>query len=239
MKVAIIDDEPLAVELLARYVQQTPFLELVGTWNSAVEAERGLQQARPDLLLLDIQMPELTGMQLARRLPHQTMVIFTTAFPQYALEGYQVNSVDYLLKPIDFSLFTKAAQKAWERHCQVAPDEAFLYVKCDYRQVRIYLRDIRYIESLKDYVKIHLTSQADVSSATGATQRHVLTLSSMKALEGYLPKPRFMRVHRSYIVQMPLVASFDRQGVRLDDVTIPVSDSYREAVMSYVRQYMP
>ena len=239
MKVAIIDDEPLAVELLVHYVRQIPFLELAGTWNSAVEATEALQEAQPDLLLLDIQMPELTGMQLARMLPRQTMVIFTTAFPQYALEGYQVNSVDYLLKPIDFSLFSKAIQKAWERHCSVAPDKAFLYVKSDYQQVRIYLHEIRYIESLKDYVKIHLLPSSNMPSNAGGPTRHVVTMISMKTLEAFLPTPQFMRVHRSFIVQMPLVCRIDKQGIQLDDVCIPVSDTYREAVMQFVREHTP
>ena len=239
MKVAIIDDEPLAVELLVHYVRQIPFLELAGTWNSAVEAERELQEAQPDLLLLDIQMPELTGMQLARMLPRQTMVIFTTAFPQYALEGYQVNSVDYLLKPIDFPLFSKAIQKAWERHCNMTPDRAFIYVKSDYQQVRIYLRDIRYIESLKDYVKIHLLPSSNMPSSAGGSTRHVVTMISMKTLEAFLPTPQFMRVHRSFIVQMPLVCRIDKQGILLDDVCIPVSDTYRETVMQFVREHTP
>lgn len=237
MKVAIIDDEPLAVELLVHYVQQIPYLELIGTWNSAVEAIDAMQTIAPDLLLLDIQMPGMTGMQLARQLPSHTMIIFTTAFPQYALEGYQVNSVDYLLKPIHFPLFEKAVTKAWGRYQATKIDEAFIYVKSDSRQVRIYLRDIQYIESLKDYVRIHLCPDSVSSAQTGKEAPNVVTMISMKSLESCLPTPQFMRVHRSFIVQMSMVSSINKQGLMLADVRIPISDTYHDSVMAFVREH--
>lgn len=237
MKVAIIDDEPLAVELLAHYVQQIPYLELTGTWNSAVEAMDAMQTIAPDLLLLDIQMPGMTGMQLARQLPSHTMIIFTTAFPQYALEGYQVNSVDYLLKPIHFPLFEKAITKAWQRYQAIRPEEAFIYVKSESKQVRIYLRDIQYIESLKDYVRIHLCPGSVSSAQTGKETPNVVTMISMKSLESCLPTPQFMRVHRSFIVQMSMVSNISKQGLLLADIRIPISDTYHDAVMNFVREH--
>lgn len=237
MKVAIIDDEPLAIELLVHYVQQIPYLKLVGTWNSAVEALDAIQDVAPDLLLLDIQMPGMTGMQLARQLPSNTMIIFTTAFPQYALEGYQVNTVDYLLKPIHFPLFEKAVTKAWERYQATKTDEAFIYVKSDSRQIRIYLRDIQYIESLKDYVRIHLCPGSISSAQTGKETPNVVTMISMKSLESCLPTPQFMRVHRSFIVQMSMVSSISKQGLLLADVRIPISDTYHDAVNSFIRDH--
>lgn len=237
MKVAIIDDEPLAVELLVHYVQQIPYLELTGTWNSAIEAMDAMQTIAPDLLLLDIQMPGMTGMQLARQLPSHTMIIFTTAFPQYALEGYQVNSVDYLLKPIHFPLFEKAVTKAWQRYQAIRPEEAFIYVKSESKQVRIYLRDIQYIESLKDYVRIHLCPGSVSSAQTGKETPNVVTMISMKSLESCLPTPQFMRVHRSFIVQMSMVSNISKQGLLLADIRIPISDTYHDAVMNFVREH--
>lgn len=228
MKVVIIDDEPLAVELLALYVQKTPFLELIRTYNSAVEALENIETDNPDLLLLDIQMPELTGMEMAHQIPDHTMVIFTTAFPEYALESYKVNTIDYLIKPVPYETFQIAAQKAWRRYCESESShaQAYLYVKSDYKRIRIHLSDILYIEGLKDYVKIHMA------------EGHVVTLLSMKSLERYLPAERFLRVHRSFIVNMDHVAVIDRQGITIQGVNIPLSDSYREGVMAYTRGRM-
>lgn len=235
MKIAIIDDEPLAVELLVHYVQQIPYLELVGTWNNAIEAQLALPEAAPDLLLLDIQMPGMTGMQLAQTLPAHTMVIFTTAFPQYALEGYQVNTVDYLLKPISQPIFQKAITKAWGRYRSIRPDEAFIFVRANSRQIRIHLRDILYIESMKDYVRIHLNQQ--VVNPSPKSTRNVVTMVSMKTLETCLPSPQFMRVHRSFIVNMSMITSLGKQGLLVGDTCIPISDSYHAMVMGYVQQH--
>lgn len=228
MKVAIIDDEPLAVELLTLYVQKTPYMELVGSYNSAVEALEPLKAEPVDLLFLDIQMPELTGIELAKVLPASTMVIFTTAFGEYALESYRVNTVDYLVKPISLNVFERAGQKAWQRFLasQEAQKKAYLYVKSDYKRVRIPLHEITYIEGLKDYVNIHMT------------EGHVVTLMNMKTLEEYLPNPEFMRVHRSFIVHMTQVTSIDRQSIRIHETTIPISDTYKDIVMQHVEDYM-
>lgn len=244
MRVVIIDDEPLAVELLALYVKQTPFLELVGTYNSAVEAQEALMNSPVDLVLLDIQMPEMSGMDLARQLPESTLVIFTTAFDRYAVESYQVNALDYLMKPISYDVFLASVQKALKRFIEMgeAHDEPFLFVKSDYKRVKIYLRDILYIEGLKDYVKIHVRGDAQSTSAprlgapaqAAARPVHIVTLLNMKALEEYLPTPEFMRVHRSFIVHMKLATSIDRQNVYIGSHAVPVSESYKDAVQQYI-----
>lgn len=228
MRVVIIDDEPLAVELLSLYVQQTPFLELVGTYNSAVEALEPLKENPVDLLMLDIQMPELSGMDMARQLPESTLVIFTTAFDRYAVESYQVSAQDYLMKPISYDVFLASAKKAFKRFVERenSQEEPFLFVKSDYKRVKIYLKDILYIEGLKDYVKIHLNGK----------HRHVITLLNMKTLEGFLPSPEFMRTHRSFIVHMSLATSVDKQNVYIGTTPVPISDSYKESVQQYLAQ---
>lgn len=233
MRVVIIDDEPLAVELLSLYVQQTPFLELVGTYNSAVEAQENLVNDPVDLVLLDIQMPEMSGMELARKLPPDRLIIFTTAFDRYAVESYQVNAIDYLMKPISYDVFLASAQKALKRFVasESTQEEPFLFVKSDYKRVKIYLRDILYIEGMKDYVKIHLVPDGE------RRINHVVTLLNMKALEEFLPFPQFMRVHRSFIVQMQLVNSADKQNVYIRSQAVPVSDSYKETVQQYMARY--
>lgn len=241
MKVAIIDDEPLAVDLLSLYVSKTQFLELVGTYNSAVEAIQPLNDNPVDLVFLDIQMPEMSGLDLARKLPQTTMVIFTTAFDQYAVESYRVNTVDYLLKPISYDLFLESAQKAWKRFSEgtTINNDPYLYVKSDYKRVRIFLRDILYVEGLKDYVKIHLVRDEKEVNPLNRRPRHILSLMSLKTLEEFLPNPEFMRVHRSYIVHMPMAQNIDRQSVRVGSVTIPISESYKEAVFQYVSDLTP
>ena len=189
---AIIDDEPLAAEMLASYAAKTPFLNLVGVYNSAVEAIRTLRSEPVDLLFLDIQMPELSGLEFATILPPETFIIFTTAFDRYAIDSYKVNTVDYLLKPIAYDNFLKAADKALRRivdsrkQATYAADR-FIYVKSDYKLVRIDLDDIMYIEGVKDYVRIVLSNSS----------QPVMCLMNMRTLEEYLPTPEFLRVHRS------------------------------------------
>ena len=173
LKCVIIDDEPLALELMESYVRKTPFLELCGKYNSAVMA--------------------LNGLELSRMLPQDTRIVFTTAFDQYALDGFKVNALDYLLKPINYNEFLAASRKALEwfelkHQANPSHEEDFIYVKSDYKLVQIRLEDILYIEGLKDYLKIY----------TENAPRPVLTLVSMKSMEERLPYPRFMRVHRSY-----------------------------------------
>ena len=229
---AIIDDEPLAAELLSSYAAKTPFLNLVGVYNSAVEAIRTLRSEPVDLLFLDIQMPELSGLEFATILPPETFIIFTTAFDRYAIDSYKVNTVDYLLKPIAYDNFLKAADKALRRivdsrkQATYAADR-FIYVKSDYKLVRIDLDDIMYIEGVKDYVRIVLSNSS----------QPVMCLMNMRTLEEYLPTPEFLRVHRSYIVHMSKVQSIDRFRFVFGDTYIPISESYKDVVNDYLNMH--
>lgn len=225
---AIIDDEPLAAGLLESYVAKTPYLNLTGTYNSAITAMRDLRDNPVPLLFLDIQMPELSGVEFAKILPKDTKIIFTTAFPQYALEGYKVNALDYLLKPISYEDFLRATEKAqdWYNILQKREtynDDRIMFIKSEYKLLRVCFDDILYVEGLKDYVRICLKNG-----------EKIMSLMSMKKLEDYLPHPEFLRTHRSYIVHMPEVRSIDRFRIVFGDVFIPISDNYKEEVQQYL-----
>jgi DNA-binding LytR/AlgR family response regulator len=225
---AIIDDEPLAAGLLESYVAKTPYLNLTGTYNSAITAMRDLRDNPVPLLFLDIQMPELSGVEFAKILPRDTKIIFTTAFPQYALEGYKVNALDYLLKPISYEDFLRATEKAqdWYNVLQKREsynDDRIMFIKSEYKLLRVCLDDILYVEGLKDYVRVCLKNG-----------EKIMSLMSMKKLEDYLPHPEFLRTHRSYIVHMPEVRSIDRFRIVFGDVFIPISDNYKEEVQQYL-----
>ena len=224
---AIIDDEPLAAGLLKSYAEKTPFLNLIGTYGSAVEAMKELRNNPAHLLFLDIQMPELSGIEFAKILPKETKVIFTTAFEQYAIEGYKVSALDYLMKPVSYEEFLKAANKALDWFCvsqkrQTYAADRFMYVKSDYKLVRVALDDILYIEGLKDYIRIYL-----------ADGQKVMSLMNMKKMEDYLPRPEFLRTHRSYIVHMSKAEAIERFRIVFGDQYLPISDSYKEDVQQY------
>ena len=224
---AIIDDEPLAAGLLKSYALKTPFLNLVGTYGSALEAMKELRDNPVQLLFLDIQMPELSGIEFAKILPADTKIIFTTAFQQYAIEGYKVSALDYLMKPISYDDFLKAANKALDwfsvsQRQQTAVLDRFMFVKSDYKLIRIALDDILYIEGLKDYVRFYLEDGTKIMS-----------LMNMKKLEDFLPKPEFLRTHRSYIVHMTKVEQVDRFRIVFGQEYIPISDSYKDDVQQY------
>lgn len=220
----IVDDEPLALDLLETYVRRTPFLRLAARCDNAVEALAALDEEPVDLAFLDIQMPELNGLELSRLITHRTKIVFTTAFEQYALEGFRVDAVDYLLKPFNYAEFLRAATKAQhlvelERNQSADachPDSIF--VKSDYKLVQIELRHILYIEGLKDYVRIQ----------TDTPQGGILTLMNMKNIEERLPADTFLRVHRSYIVNINQIKTIERNRIVFGKVYIPVSDSYKD-----------
>ena len=230
---AIIDDEPLAVELMESYVRKTPFLELQGSFGSGVAAFGMLCDRPVDLLFCDIQMPGLNGVEFSRMLPADTRVIFTTAFSRYAVEGFRVNAVDYLLKPISYADFLAAAQKALEwfelkRHAGAPADDLrSIFVKTEYRLRQIELERILYIEGLKDYVKIHVEEET----------HPVLTLTSLKSLEEQLPADRFVRVHRSFIVQPSKIRSIERNRIVFGKEYIPVSENYRQAFFDFLAEH--
>lgn len=227
LKCAIVDDEPLALGLLESYVEKTPFLELTGKYSSAVQAMKELPEKQTDLLFLDIQMPELNGLEFSKMVDSHTRIIFTTAFEQYAIDGYKVNALDYLLKPISYTDFLQAANKAvhwFELLNQPHEEITSIFVKSDYKLVQIELDNILYVEGLKDYVKIY----------EEGSQRPILSLMSMKAMEELLPASRFMRVHRSYIVQKSKIRIIDRGRIIFGKTSIPVSESYKVAFQEYL-----
>ena len=228
---AIIDDEPLAAGLLESYAKKTPYLSLRGTYNSAIQAMKDLRENPVKLLFLDIQMPELSGIEFAKILTKETKVIFTTAFPQYAVEGYKVSALDYLLKPISYDDFLKSTDKALEwfsvsMRQDIYKRDRFMLVKSDYKLQRIALDDILYIEGLKDYVRFYLKNG-----------EKVMSLMSMKKLDEYLPKPEFMRTHRSFIVHMTEAPLIDRFRIVFGEVYIPISENYKEEVQAYFDQH--
>ena len=238
IKCAIVDDEPLAVELLASYVKKIPFLELCGKYSNATDALHGIGEEPVDLLFLDIQMPELNGLELSKMVPENTRIVFTTAFNQYAVDGFRVNALDYLLKPISYADFLEASNKAlqWfqlvqqnEQQAQAATpapegEQRSIFVKSEYKLLQIDLDDIRYIEGLKDYVKIY----------TEQSQHPILSLMNMKAIEQMLPASRFIRVHRSFIVQKSKIREIERNRIVFGDVYIPIGDSYKQAFQDFI-----
>ncbi len=225
----VVDDEPLALDILEDYISKVPFLDLVKTTTSAIEALQLVQQDQIDLVFLDVQMPELTGIQFLKIINGKCQVILTTAYPQYALEGYELNVVDYLLKPIPFDRFYKAVQKVQQQnHTQaVAPEPVaapvvvnnapdFIFVKTEHKIQKIYLDDILYIEGLKDYISIFTAAE------------RVITLQNMKKMEEVLPSGRFVRVHKSYIVSLDKIESIERSRISICDKVIPIGDTYRD-----------
>ena len=243
LRTIAVDDEPLALGLVASFVQKTPFLELVGKFGSAVEALKYLHEhpGTVDLAFLDIQMQELNGLELARVLgPTGPRVVFTTAFPQYALDGYRVDALDYLVKPFNYEEFLRAAGKA-RAYAELvaapaatspaaavpAEEEEYLFLKAEYQLVRVALSDILYVEGLKDYVKVHLKS----------SPRALLSLMSLKAMEEKLPVRRFMRIHRSFIVALDKIEAVRRLTVQIGAVTIPVGDQYKETFLQFLSRW--
>lgn len=232
----IADDEPMALSLIESYVLKTPFLELKAKCNSAIKAMEFLEtDSDIDLFFLDIQMPDLTGIEFSRLLPAKSKVIFTTAFDQYAIEGYKVNALDYLLKPFDYNEFLNAAQKARNHfetnsfqnneNQQNNKNLDFIFVKSEYRQIKINFSEILYIEGLKDYVKIYTSSHP----------RPILTLMSLKKLEEELPSEQFMRIHRSYIISLEKIEAIERNHVVIKEGFITIAPNYKDILMEYIK----
>ena len=235
LRCAIVDDEPLALGLLQSYVQKTPMLQLCGAYSSAIQAMKALPENPVDLLFPDIQMPDLNGLEFSRMVPATTRIVFTTAFEQYAINGYRVNALDYLLKPISYTDFMEAVNKAiqWfelspKGNTSPVTDSTYIYVKSDYKLIQIELDKILYIEGLKDYIKIH----------TEDNPRPVLSLVSMKVMEEKLPSERFIRVHRSFIVQKQKIKIIDKGRIVFGKEYIPISDSYKQELQNYVNEHI-
>jgi two-component system, LytTR family, response regulator LytT len=226
-----IDDEPLALRQIAGYIEKTPFLELAGSYDSALTAMGVLRNEHIDLIYVDINMPDLNGMDFVKSLDNPPMIVFVTAYSEYALEGFRVDAIDYLLKPISYGDFLKSANKvkSWfdANHHDTGNSSSgkdFLFIKSDYKILRINFDEIKYIEGMSEYVKIHLTHS-----------RPVMTLLSMKVIEEQLPSDRFMRVHRSYIVNLSKISVIERSRIVFDGkVYIPVGEQYKNAFQSYL-----
>ena len=223
LKTVIIDDEPLALELLESYVQKTPFLELVASFSSAIEAIHSDKLHSVDLFFLDIQMPTLSGLEFSKMIESNARIIFTTAFSQYALDGYKVNALDYLLKPIAYIDFLTAANKSLNWF-QAREELDCIYVKSDYKLLRIELDKLLYVEGLKDYVKFYIQDEAEP----------ILSLMSMRELEKILPERHFIRVHRSYMVRKDQIKIIDRSRILFGKVYVPISDIYKSQLQAYL-----
>lgn len=234
----VVDDEPLAVEMLAGYVRRTPLLELTGTFTDPVLALSEIGSSMPDLVFMDIQMPDLNGLELSKLLPSETRIIFTTAFKEYAFESYEVGAIDYLLKPIKYQKFLEAVTKA-EKWFAMRPaafpseepaggekERKSAFIKVDGELRNIDFDDILYVAGMKDYVTVHLQS----------ADQPLVTHITMKAIEDLLPSEKFMRVHRSYIVALDKITAIDSYGdVLIGKVSVPISDSYRKDIDNYIK----
>ncbi len=228
----IVDDEPMALNLVESYVEKTPFLLLKRKCSSAIDAMEFLKNEPVDLLFLDIQMPDLSGIEFSKMLPKETRIIFTTAFDQYAIEGFKVEALDYLLKPFDYAEFLAAANKAqtWfelvkgKQQAVFSEEKEFLFVKSEYKQLRIELADVLYFEGLKDYIKIWLKNNP----------KPILTLMSLKSLEEELPETQFMRVHRSFIVSLENIEVVERSQVIINNKRITVSEQYKPNFIAFI-----
>ncbi len=224
-----IDDEPLALRLIAKYVEQFPDLQLIQTFEDAISGGEYLKHSPVDLLFLDSNMHDISGIQLARNLEQRPMIIFTTAYKNFAYEGFELEAIDYLLKPIDTKRFAKAVEKAVDYYKYKNTDtskksDSSLYVYSEYRMIKINLDDIEYIESMEDYIKIHQHNA-----------KTILTLMPLKKVLEKLPPEKFQRVHRSYIVAVDKIKSIHNRKIQLANAELPVSESYIDFVRNWMK----
>jgi len=227
-----IDDEPFALQQLGSYIEKIPYFELVAKCQSALEAKELLEQDTIDAIFIDINMPDLNGMDFVKSLQAPPMVVFTTAYSDYAVEGYKVNAIDYLLKPFGLDDFKRAAQKVKAQYdlqhqdeiSNVDEDDA-MFLKTDYKVVRINIGDIRYIEGMSEYLRIHIDGQP----------KPLIVLLSMKKIEERLPKSSFMRIHRSYIINLKKIQEVNKNRVIMgEDIYLPIGDMYKEQFTNYL-----
>jgi DNA-binding LytR/AlgR family response regulator len=224
-----IDDEPLALDLLENYISKLPYLQLAGKCQDAFEATKLMQEKKIDLVFVDIQMPGLTGLQFIQSLQQKPLVILVTAYEKFAMEGYNLDVVDYLLKPVELDRFIKACNKAFElyqlKHTAPSgniqqPAPGYFFVNADYSLIKVQFNDITWIEGLRDYVKIHLKS----------TAKPLIVRSGVKAIEQELPADQFLRVHKSYIVSVESITAVRKNSIFIQDMEIPIGAIYRDAV---------
>ena len=227
-----IDDEPLALKQLVSYIMQTPVLELVAACQSAVEAKEILHNEQIDALFVDINMPDLNGLDFVKSLSTPLLVVFTTAYSEFALEGYKVNAIDYLLKPFGLDDFIRAARKVKKQYelmnavsVSVVDMDDAIFFKTEYKIVRVDIKQIMYVESMSEYLKIHLVDEP----------KPIIVLLSMKKIEERLPVNSFMRVHRSYIINLKMIKEVNKSRIIMNsDTYIPIGDNYREAFNNYL-----
>lgn len=227
LKCIAVDDEPFALQLMQDYISKVPYLELVATCSDAFEATAVLQQQEIDLVFIDIQMPGITGLQFIQSLTQRPMFILITAYEKFALEGYALNVVDYLLKPVALSRFMQACNKAQElyqlKHAPVppnAPEADYFFVHVDYSLVKVLYQEVMWIEGLRDYVKIHLKSPA----------KPLMVRSTVKSIEEELPPAKFIRIHKSFIVSVDSITSVRKNSIFIDDMELPVGETYRDTI---------
>lgn len=218
-----IDDEPLALEVLQRFAEKIPAIKLVRTFQNPLEAVQFLQDEPIDLVFLDIQMPDLNGLQLLNSIAEKPLIIFTTAYPEYAVDSYELDAVDYLLKPILFDRFLKAVNKAIQlNRGEEAQEKDYIFIKSDTRFFKVNYEDILYIEGMRDYIAVHTPKQK------------ILTLMSMTKMLDKLPDASFMRVHKSYIIGVNHISMIQHNRVIVSDKEIPISNSYKESFLKFV-----
>jgi two-component system response regulator LytT len=232
-----VDDEPLALALVCNFIDQTPFLELAGRYSSAIEALKSLHSMEIHLIFMDIQMPDFNGMELAKvlardRTESTPMIIFTTAYNHFALESYRVDALDYLLKPFNYEEFLHASNKARDyaerlSNTSADLDNDSIFIRVEYKWVKVLLNEILYIEGVKDYVKVYLS-----------TQNSILSLNSLKNMEEKLPARQFMRLNRSCIVSLSRITAVTKTAVQINDIVIPVGDNYKEAFSQFIRNWI-
>jgi len=223
----VIDDEPLAIEIIESYIEKIPYVELAGKFSNAIDALQYLKSNKVDLMLLDIQMPELTGIQLMKVLDNPPQVIFTTAFDNYAIKSYELDAVDYLLKPIEFDRFLKAIEKSWKRIErsqsvevnkveQGVPKDTFIFIKTEHRVQRVEISEILYIEGMKNYLRV--VTRTD----------KFMTLQNFKSICELLPVNQFIRVHKSFVVAVDKIDSIERSRIKIGKQLIPIGDTYKK-----------
>ncbi|MDR9457627.1 MAG: LytTR family DNA-binding domain-containing protein [Salegentibacter sp.] len=232
MTVVIIDDEPLAIEVIESYILQVNGLELLATCTNPLDAINVLNKNKVDLIFLDIEMPNLNGLDLVRNIENLPQIIITTAYTQYALEGFELNVTDYLIKPVPFHRFLKAVARAKKNHeLEIGsrkgtenetddPQPDFIFIKAEYDRMRVNLNELAYIEGLKDYLKFHLKPSGKV----------LLTLSSFKEILEKLPSSKFFRVHRSFVVNIDFITAIQKTKIQVGDVRIPIGEKYKKEV---------
>lgn len=228
IKCVAIDDEPPALDLIKEYASRLPVLKLIQAFDDAVVAAEFIRSTNVDLIFLDINMPDITGIELAKSFTEKPLIIFTTAHKSFAFEGFELQAVDYLLKPIEFERFSKAVNKTLEylnyKKMKVSEDQKAFFVRSEYQLIKINLEEIEYIESLEDYMKINLS-----------VGKPVMTLMTMKALLEKLPSAKFIRIHRSYVVPVSKIKSFANKKIKLTSAELPVSDSYFDIVKASLK----